>query len=310
MTLPLNYCNIKEYKMKNFLLTAFLPLMLAVTSCGPVTFTLPVERMTGGVNAVDFQGTLPGVVSLVQRGDSDSALLSALAVGIAERLEADLGLDSGAVPVYSMYADEVSTAFREDVEYLHAAAGVEFLIVADSMYVGEFSVEIPDGKAYLQGGFMQQTVVSLPYNIRVQVFDSRRPEPVTALTENDIMEWTLLSDTPLTRLRAVERVNSELGSSFRTLGGSLAERFLPGWETVNKMLYVYDDNKWNEACRLAYLFEWEKAMEIWYGEADSPDVRRAACAAHNLSVACEILELNDMAAQWKARSEELMNRSR
>ena len=88
--------------MKKFLLTAVLPLMLAVTSCGPVTYTLPVERMTGGENAVDFQGTLPGVVSLVQRGDSDSALLSALAVGIAERLEADLGQDTGAVPVYSM----------------------------------------------------------------------------------------------------------------------------------------------------------------------------------------------------------------
>lgn len=296
--------------MKKFLLTAVLPLMLAVTSCGPVTYTLPVERMTGGENAVDFQGTLPGVVSLVQRGDSDSALLSALAVGIAERLEADLGLDTGSVPVYSMYADEINTGLRDDVKYLHAASGVEFLIVADSMSVGEFSVEIPDEKAYVQGGFMQQTVVSLPYNIRIQVFDSCEPEPVEAWTDNDVMEWTLLSDVPLTRLRAVERVDSELGSSFRSMGGSLAERFLPRWETVNKMLYVYDDNKWNEACRLAYLFEWEKAMEIWYGEADSPDVRRAACAAHNLSVACEILEMDDMAAQWKARSEELMSRSR
>lgn len=45
--------------MKKFLLTAVLPLMLAVTSCGPVTYTLPVERMTGGENAVDFRERSP-----------------------------------------------------------------------------------------------------------------------------------------------------------------------------------------------------------------------------------------------------------
>lgn len=294
--------------MRNLLLTLALPFVLAVTSCGPATFTLPVEKLAEGTGSVDFQGTLPGIISLVQRGDADSVLLSELTVGIAESLEAGLGLDSGSIPVYSMYDDEVDIRSRADVEYLHAAAGVEFLVVADSMTVGEFSVEIPEERAYVDGGFMQQTVVSLPYSIRVQVLDSRKMEPVSQWTGNDIMEWTLLSETPLTRLRAVERVNSELGRSFRSLGEDIADRFAPQWETVNKMIYVFNNSRWNEACRLAYLFEWDKAMEIWYAEAASPDTRKAACAAHNLSVACEILELNDMAAQWKARSEELSGR--
>ena len=185
---------------------------------------------------------------------------------------------------------------------------MEFLIVADSLCVGEFSVMMPDEKAYVDGAFLQQTTVNLPYTLRVQVFDSREEEPVDEYSGRDNMQWTLFSDGPLTRLRAVEKVDSELADSFRSLGSTVAARYTPKWETVHKTLYVYNESKWTEACRLAYLFEWEKAMEIWYGEADSPDVRRAACAAHNLSVACEILELNDMAAQWKARSEELMSR--
>lgn len=293
--------------MKRTLLIA-LTMLAVLTSCGPLTYTLPVEKRSESEAAVDFAGTLPGIVTLTERGDSDSALLAALAIGVAERLEQELGLDSASVPVYSMYADEVDMQDRAVVEYLHAAVGVEFLIVADSLEVGEFSVRMPAEKAYTQGGFMMQTVVSLPYRVRIQVLDSREDRPVASLDEDDVMEWTLLSETPLTRLRAVERVDGELSGSFRSMGGDIASEFVPRWETVNKTLYVYDNSRWTEACRLAYLFEWEKAMEIWYAEADSPDIRKAACAAHNLSVACEILEMDDMAAQWKARSEQLMNR--
>lgn len=290
--------------MKRILFLMLFPL-LALTSCGPLTYTLPVEKRSGSSGNVDFEGTLPGIITLSERGDSDSALLSSLAIGMAERLEADLELDSGSIPVFSMFTDEVNLSDRSMVEYLHAAAGVEFLIVADSLHVGEFSVAEHNGRAYTGGAFLNQTTVSLPYEVRIQVFDSRQQVPVDEVTSRDIMEWTLLSDTQLSRLRAVERVDSELGESFRSLGGFLGQRYSPQWETVNKILFVYDEADWEEACRLAYLFEWEKAMDIWYEKAASPNLRKAASAAYNLSVACEILEMNDMAAQWKARYEEL-----
>ena len=293
--------------MKRRMFIAAVPVLaLALASCGPLTYTLPVEKRSDAAGNVDFGGKLPGIVSLVPRGDSDSTLMSVLAIGIAEGLEADLDLDSGAVPVYSMYADEVNLDDRAVVEYLHAAVGVDFLIVTDSMTVGELTVEIPQEKAYVDGAFMQQSIVSLPYAFRIQVFDITVSGPVERLTQDDVLQWTLLSDAPLTRLRAVERVGSELDGSFRAMGRNAAERFTPKWETVNMMLYVYDDRDWTEACRLAYLFEWEKAMDIWYKEAESPNLRKAACAAHNLSVACGILGMDNMAEEWKARSEELM----
>ncbi len=285
-----------------------LPLILAVTSCGPVTYTLPVEKRTESAGNIDFQGTLPGIVTLVQRGDSDSALVSSLAIGMAEQLEADLGLDPGSVPVYSMYAEDVDMSDSTVAEYVHSAVGVEFLIAVDSMSVGEFSVEVPEGKSYSGGTFLRQTVVTLPYSIRIQVFGSSNAKPVEVLRGDDFLQWTLLSEAPLTRLRAIEKVNGELDGSFRSLGSNIAGRFVPQWETVNTTLYVYNDRKWTEACRLAYLFEWDKAMEIWYGEAESPDMRKAACAAYNLSVACEILGLDESAARWKARYEELVKK--
>ena len=133
--------------MKRILFLMLFPL-LALTSCGPLTYTLPVEKRSGSSGNVDFEGTLPGIITLSERGDSDSALLSSLAIGMAERLEADLELDSGSIPVFSMFTDEVNLSDRSMVEYLHAAAGVEFLIVADSLHVGEFSVAEHNGRAY------------------------------------------------------------------------------------------------------------------------------------------------------------------
>lgn len=292
---------------RRLLLMLALPL-LALAACGPVTYTLPVEKLSGTSGNVNFQGTVPGIVTLVGHGDSDSALLSSLAVGMAERLEADLGLNGGSVPVYSMYAEEVDLGDRTAVEYLHAAAGVDFLVVADSLDVGEYTAEMPEEQVYAEGRFMRQTVVSLPYRMRIQVFDSRKEAPVESWREDNVMEWTLLSDAPLTGLRAMDRVDDEAEESFRALGGTLAGKLVPQWETVNKIIYVYNDSKWTEACRLAWLFEWDKALEIWYGEADSPDTRKAACAAHNISVACEILEMDDLAAEWKARAEKLVGR--
>ena len=79
--------------MKRTLLIA-LTMLAVLTSCGPLTYTLPVEKRSESEAAVDFAGTLPGIVTLTERGDSDSALLAALAIGMAERLEQELGLDS------------------------------------------------------------------------------------------------------------------------------------------------------------------------------------------------------------------------
>lgn len=293
--------------MKRRILAAAIS-VLALAACGPVTFTVSVEKKVSSDGNVDFCGSLPGILNLVQRNDADSALLSAMSFGIADRLETDLGLDSASVPVYTMYADEVNLTDSAEVSFLHLLTGVDYLIVADSLSVGDFSVSYTEEKAYVQNMFLRQTIVKLPYSVKVLVFGVDSVAPMADLSQSDMMEWTLLAEGEIPGLRAIEKVNGELGEYFRSIGVTIASELTPRWETVNKMLYVYDDEDWTEACRMAYLFEWEKAMDIWLTKADSPDTRKAACAAHNLSVACEILEMNDMAAKWKARSEELFNR--
>lgn len=283
-----------------------LPVM-AVVSCGPLTYTLPVEKMVQPDANVDFAGTLPGVMAVLQDGSADSTLMSALVCGMAEGLEVNLGLDSGSVPVFIMKAGDVDFRDGAQKQYVHALTGVDFLIVADSLSVGEFSVENVQEQAYVQSQFLKQTLVRLPYSVKVQVFNVDSLPPVADLSESDVFEWSLMAESEIPELKAIEKVNSELDEYFKTIGVTMTDGLTPRWETVDVSLYVYDNAQWTEACRLAYLFEWEKAMNIWMEDAESPDTRKAACAAYNISVACEMLGMDDMAAEWKARSEKLFN---
>lgn len=281
--------------------------VVALVSCGPLTYTLPVEKMSPAVADLDLYGILPGILVLEDEA-SDSLLLSALSIGMAEGLESALGIDSGAVPVYTMPAGEVNLADSAALPYLHALTGVDVLLLVDSMRVGDFTVSYPEGRAYMQNQYMSQTLVQLPYSVSVNVYEVDSAGSAADLSEKDVLELTLLADAPIASLRAIGKVDSGLEDYFKSIGHTMTMNLAPKWETVNVTLYVYDNDTWTEACRLAYLFEWEKAMDIWLGEADSPDVRKAACAAYNISVACEILEMKDMADQWKRRSDELFDR--
>lgn len=281
--------------------------VLAAVSCAPLTYTLPVEKRIQSADNVDFAGALPGVMALIHDDSADSTLMSALACGIAEGLEADLGLDSASVPVFVMHGAGIDLGDSAQRQYFHAYTGVDFLIVADSLSVGEFSVEHVQEQAYVQSQFLKQTLVRLPYSVKVQVFNVDSLPPVADLSESDVFEWSLMAESEIPELKAIEKVNSELDEYFKTIGVTMTDGLTPRWETVDVSLYVYDNAQWTEACRLAYLFEWEKAMNIWMEDAESPDTRKAACAAYNISVACEMLGMDDMAAEWKARSEKLFN---
>ncbi len=79
----------------------------------------------------------------------------------------------------------------------------------------------------------------------------------------------------------------------------------PAWKTINLMIYYYESENWIQALEYAYNFEWKKALDIWLLEADSLNSRKAYCAAHNISVACEVLEMNELAREWRERAEKL-----
>ncbi len=275
-------------------------LSLAV-SCGPLTYTVSVDKRVGMDVAIDFGDNLPGIL-VVSQDAADSSLLYGIANGMAVRLESELGLVHGAVPVYSLPSDSIAGVDRS---YLHDVTGVDYLVMVDSLTVGEYKVERPREKAYYNGQYHVQTIVKLPIIFGVDVFSVASETPLFQSAVEEEFNWSLFSLADMSDITATGRVEKELVKTFERIGSTIVDEFMPGWETVNRLIYYFNSEKWMRACEYAYMFEWQKAMEIWLTEADSPNTHKAYCAAHNISVACEVLEMNDLAQEWKERAQKL-----
>ena len=90
------------------------------------------------------------------------------------------------------------------------------------------------------------------------------------------------------------------------VGTDIAARFFPSWVTEYRYLYVYDYSLlWKIAYEHAQAFEWDEAIGIWLTEADSKNKYRAACAAVNIAVGCEMTGRPDLALEWLATAEKI-----
>ena len=135
---------------RNLLVFAVSAIMAA--SCGaPLSLSVPVEKRVRSENNVDFSGGTVAVVGISPLGYKDSVLLSSMAMGVAERLESDLGADSGSIYVYTMFSSQIGTSSPADVKYMAAYTGVDFLRVLDSLQVGDDSEVHPDERVYAAG---------------------------------------------------------------------------------------------------------------------------------------------------------------
>lgn len=278
---------------------------VTVISCAPATYTVLADKQIVPEHAVAFDGKLPSIVTLVPSDSKDSVLVSSFAIGMAERLESNLSFKPGSIPVYYLCSEDVDRNDPSVMNELVRQTGTDIMFIVDSVSIGEFSVRHPDEKAYHGNEFLRQTLVSLPFRMDINVYKSDSSY-VDFLPVEETSEWTMLSDDVITDVRAIAEINKNLAESFRQTGSFIADEFVPHWETVNTRLYVYDSTRWWDACRHAYLFEWEEAMEIWFEEAKSNDVMKAGCASYNISVACKMLDMKDLSWEWKIKADKLM----
>lgn len=280
-------------------------IVAGLASCGPTTYSVTGEKQVPAAHQVEFGGKIPGIVTLMPKESPDSVLVSSFAIGMAEQLEADLAFEQGTVPVFYLHTEDVELQNPEQMRELPRYTGTDVMIVVDSMRIGEFSVRHPEEQAYYNSGFMQQTIVSLPYSVSIHVYKADSAF-VDSFGITDVNEWNMLTEKPLSKVRAVEEADKNLAESFARIGAARAEDFTGKWETFQTRIYVYDSGRWWDACRFAYLFEWDKAMEIWMEEAKSRDRMKAACAAYNISVACRMLGMDELSAEWKFNADKMM----
>ena len=78
-------------------------LLWSLVSCGPVKTYINIESKGASEYPVTLDGKSISVVSVVKRSDRDSALVSELGLGVAEKIEVEMGLPQGAVGGFPLF---------------------------------------------------------------------------------------------------------------------------------------------------------------------------------------------------------------
>ena len=276
-------------------------MIVSISSCAPAKYSLEMERKVNPEYKVDFDKRFPGIVTCNSGIVSDSVLLSQVALGMAEKIEENLNIDGGSIPVYAVSADSINLKDSEVRAYLHKAVGTDILIFLHNFSTEDFKVKYKQEKAYYNNQFLNQIVVKLFYNLNVSIYEDNMETKLADFRLNDMMDWLLYSENKIDDVMAISKVSNRINTSFKDLGGVAVDKFMPHWDKDVQSLYVFQDERWATAFEYAYKFQWEKAMEIWMREAEKNNARKAACAAYNISIACKVLGMDDLSKQWMER---------
>lgn len=273
--------------------------LAAMTACSPVPYFFEVEMKNGSQTATDLSGHRIAVLAMNEPGDRDSALVAAVAVGFAEKMEDIQQLPAGTVPVYTFPSDTVDRSDVGYIPYILPDEPADYLVVLDSLQAGDYGIREDGHLAYTEQGAFRTREVYLPFSLRFMVFDQQRRTCVLRQPVADSLYWTILVDGEVPPSKLIARAHEALKDAFGKVGLELTSYVSADWRPEERMLFAREgDPQWMQALDLAVAFRWEEASRIWLTLTGTGPLKNRAAAACNLAVACQMTGQFDLARQW------------
>ena len=278
---------------------------ILVSSCSPIIYDIAVDIRRPAETAVNMEEKSIAIyVDPYERENStvrDSILNVSFASGIASRLEEYLALSEEAVYIYNHYPSRDSLPSMEYIQSLSRQADSDIVILVDSVSISDFSLL---ENVALTASHDVQYMYAL-FESKISVYDGVTAETIAKVNQKDTVYWELLSRTDLRIASSPEGITRVISLVAPKVGADVASRFFPKWVTEYRYLYIYGGASWNRAYNYAQAFEWDKAIEIWLAEVGRDDKYRAACAAVNIAVGCEMTDRPELALEWLESAEKL-----
>ncbi len=282
----------------------FLVSVIFLSSCGPAIQFFNIDERVAPLHPVNFENRSISVYVSISGGETDenllfkndSAQMSNLATGIASSLEKNLNLDEGAVYVFNHYP---AKGFKYNMEYiqsLSAASNSDILVVVDTLMVGKTQV-MSDLKSPVDQPYRSNYVFA-PIRTVINVFDGVTSERLGRVDQIDTVIWEILSRNDARDNAIKYKALKSMLIVATTLGEDVVTNMFPQWKTVGKYLYVYPVSSWQKAYEFSLEFKWREAMDIWLEEISHQDAIRAASAAYNIALACELTDRVELAIEW------------
>ena len=272
-------------------------MILFLASCGPTKTYVNVEAQGKSEHIIPIEGRRLGIIAVSDAEDRDSALVSELGLGIAEKIESEMGTERGAIGVYSVSVANGGVREPGSLDLLAVQTNTDMIIALDSLYVGSYTIARGEN-AYYEGNIRSLVSVMLPISFNVMAYDVEKLATEYSRAISDTITWTIMAEEVIQNSAAIAQANAHLKEAFKGVGEKVASIFLPSWNQEERMIVCYGGSKWENAYYLALDFKWEQAMDVWLELVKSGSPQKQGAAAYNLAVACEILGKYNTALKW------------
>ena len=295
--------NLKKYSRIAIAIVAILWLV-AGAGCAPQARYFNVDVRSDGHVEIPLEGKSMAVFAIVTQNGADSTRCSNVAVGLAEKIELDRGLAHGGIAVYSVpkiefrgfpsqqnsMVEAVDTAY---LSQLMLNSGAQVLLFADNLRFGNYSIQ----HSVTTSEYDNLNVV-IPYYVDFNVYDAISDKLLFKAEVKDSVYMQMVTSSVVDG--NVGGVIAEyLPEISQKIGIKLASNISTQWETQERMLISYeDDSDWETPYELSRDFKWQEAIEKWMKLAESENPKKAAYAAYNISVGCEMMEQFTLSRKW------------
>ncbi len=271
---------------------------LALVGCVPQNQFFDVEVYDNAdVWELDLSGRTPAVFSIYSQDLQDSTLLHNVSVGMAERLEADRQMQAGAIEVYAIPKEDfagfdnagavaVDTTFMNN---LMLTTNADMQLFVENLIFGE----VQEGRMIS----LDEKTFLVPYNITFTIYDALIGNVKLSSRLKDTLYFK--ADLDATAKDLYIYVNPNLPQVSKKIGESISYVLSRQWKTQSRTLITYQGSSvWMKPYNLALENKWKEAIKLWMPLTESENARKAAYAAYNIAVACEMLDEFTLSKKW------------
>ena len=288
---------------------------LLLTACGPNIALLKVDVKQPAAYPVHFTDKQIAIFNILDDSvlspeteaqfQLDSLLVNQFSEGFRYKLEASLSLPPESIAIYNLYYNEGLRGNLSDTVYLQQLAletGANSLVLVDSLRFGDAFFLNAKGRASMGLSSYITSYAAVACQKVLRVFDVDKNKFVAYFPGKDTVYWEFLHKTEVRDASQLllQQQDYYYCLAARDIGEDYAQGMQAQWQTQERVLFYYAHNgKWRDATEEAFLFNWEKARQIWMGMAGKKAGNKAsAYAAYNVAVCCEMMGQHDMAKEW------------
>ncbi len=283
-------------------------------SCAPVVEILNFDVKAPAVYPVNFDDKSVSVFVSVFPDDSldqagtdyresmgimflnDTSHMLNLALGIASTIEDKLYLDQEGVYIFKHFPQKETEYDLSYIFTLSLNSNSDIIIVVDTVEIGNVDILRDIARSY-QGSYATSYIFA-PFRSVVKVFDAITGQNLARINQTDTIYWEVLTRNDLRPEALRSRAEQSLGDVSAAIGKEVISLLFPRWVPQERSLYYYPTHGWTMALDNAIEFRWKEAMDFWMVQTEKKDAVKAAAAAYNLAVACELTDRLELAIQW------------